>query len=132
MIANTKGYPMRPNECARIIASHPDTVRRSTSADDPPWKGRHIVAWENPRSNGERAVKLAIEAYAAWADDYNESFEDSGGIGLDGYFGEHALNLLRTIHESLTMGFKTRFDSGAISRLVHDLARTSGVDPDQI
>lgn len=121
---------MRPNECARIVASHPDTIRRTATADNPPWKGRHIVAWEDPRSAGERAVKLAIEAYAAFADDYNAQFEDSGGIGRDGFFGEHAAAMLGAIHASLTMGFKSRLDSGAISRLLHDLARASGVSED--
>lgn len=119
---------MRPHECARIVAAHGQTVLSSGGADSPPWKQRHLTAWNAPAQPGERAVKLAIQAYAAWADDYNDQFEDDGGLGRDGYFGEHAADMLRAIQASLSMGFKSRLDSGAIDRLLHDLARASGVE----
>jgi hypothetical protein len=117
-------------ECARIVATHGETVLSSGGADSPPWKQRHLTAWNAPSQRGELAVRRAIEAYAAWADDYAAEFAEAGGMGRDGYFGEHAAALLGAIHASLSMGFKSRLDSGAISRLLHDLARSSGVSED--
>lgn len=119
---------MRPNECARIIATHGRTVLASGGADGPPSKQRHLDAWNAPAHPAELAVRRAIEAYAAWADAYNAQFEDEGGIGRHGYFGEHAAAMLRAIQASLTMRFKSRLDAGAIDRLLNDLARASGVE----
>lgn len=123
--------------CTNLVRSHANTIA-DESRDKPPafikepWRKRHIDAWNNPSPYklGEVATKRAIEAYAAYADDYYDSFETE--MGLDGYFGEHARDMLSAINASLSMGFKSRFDSGAIHHLVRQLAEVSGVDPDTI
>ncbi|RPJ39929.1 MAG: hypothetical protein EHM35_01005 [Planctomycetaceae bacterium] len=122
--------PDKRGACARLVEGHIQAVLGGNVADITSWKGVHLRAWKRPRKAGERAVKLAIEAYAAYADDYYDSFESD--MGTDGYFGEHARDMLSAINASLTMGFNSDLDSGAVHRLLADLARASGVDPDEM
>jgi hypothetical protein len=125
---------MTPNECTRLLTRHAASIADSPKSDYPAWKSRHIQGWNHPRFPGELAVKQALQAYAAMADGFNaeDGNEDEGGIGRDGYFGEHALAMLQAVHAWLDMGQKSRLDSGAISSLIGELARASGVDPDQV
>jgi len=116
--------------CAKLVEGHQRAVLGGPIADIPSWKTRHLQAWKRPRKGGERAVKLAIEAFAAYADDYYDSFETE--IAGDGYFADDALNMLKAINASLTMGFKSDLDSGAVHRLLADLARMSGFNPDDM
>lgn len=116
--------------CGALVAGHADSIMDGKTSDYPSWKARHARAWRYPRKGGERAVKLALEAYAAYADDYYDSFRSE--LGGDVYFGEHALEMLRAINASLTMGFKSDLDSGAVHRLVRELAAMSGVDPEAL
>lgn len=116
--------------CAKLVADHYLSVVENKTADSPPWKTRHLTAWLHPTKGGELAVRRAIEAYAAYADDYYDSFETE--LGGDGYFGGHARNMLRAIRASLNMGFKSNLDSGAVDRLVCELAAMSGFEPDDI
>jgi hypothetical protein len=124
---------MIPGACSKIVSGHATAVAESPGSDNPRWKDRHIAGWCQPLTNGELAIKKAIEAYALFADGYTEDMGDiSDGMGTDGYFGEHALGMLQAINASLSMGYKSRFDSGAINRLLLDLARASGVNPDDV
>lgn len=112
--------------CTKLVLGHADAVAGMQFINHPDWRARHLEAWKHPTKFGERATKLAIQAYALFADDYYDSFETE--IGSDGYFGEHALGMLQAINASLSMGFKSRLDSGAINHLLHQLAFLSGVD----
>jgi hypothetical protein len=116
----------------KIVAAHSLTVFKSTTADAPPWKTRHIQSWDCPLTSGERAIKSSIEAYARLADAFNEEVTDDSGMGRDGYMGAHALAMLQAIRATLSMGFKTRFDGGAIDRLLRELATASGVNSDDV
>lgn len=116
--------------CTNLVRGHAAAVTASTTADNPRWKARHVQHWNRPTRFGERATKLAIESYAAYADDYYNSFESP--IGEDGYFGDHARNMLRAVSASLSMAFSSRLDSGAVHRLLCQLAEASGIDPDGI
>lgn len=122
---------MRAGTCTKIVLAHTWDVQENHGADNPVWKQRHTDAWMIPMSASEVGVKRAVEAYAALADAHSNSFPDSL-IGEDGYFGEHALGMLRAINAWLTMGSHTRFDSGAVSRLLGQLAKASGVNPDEV
>lgn len=125
---------MKPNECRRLLIFHAKDVTERHGADYPEWKARHIEAWNHPRKNGEIAVKQALQAYAAMADAFNEASgnEDEGGIGRDGFMGDHARDMLSAVNAWLSMGIPSRLDSGAINRLIHQLAEASGVNPDDI
>lgn len=124
---------MLPNACRDIIAAHVHDVETAHGADYPAWKRRHIAAWNYPQTDGEVAVKQALRAYAAMADGYTADVsDDDGGIGRDGYFGDHALGLLKAVNAWLSMGVKSRLDNGAILRLIHQLAVASGVNPDDV
>lgn len=126
---------MRPNECRRLLMFHTKTVLGSPGADYPDWKKRHVDAWNYPQKNSEIAVKQMLQGYASMADQFNDGHrgnEDEGGIGRDGYFGGHARNILRAVNAYLSMGGPTRFDNGAVHRLIRDLAEASGVNPDEI
>lgn len=114
--------------CTALVQGHAASVAGMHSSNG--WKERHLSAWKHPTQGGEIAVKRGIESFAAYADDYYNSFETE--LGNDGYFGEYARDMLRVINASLTMGFRSRLDSGAISRLLGDLARAAGIDPDEI
>lgn len=122
---------MRAGTCTKIVLAHTWDVQENHGADYPKWKQRHSDAWMIPVSASEVGVKRAIEGYAALADAYSNSFPDSL-IGQDGYFGEHALGMLQAINAWLNMGSHTRFDSGAVSRLLSQLAKASGVNPDEV
>lgn len=114
--------------CARLVREHAASVANGEIPDITGQLAQHVKAWNHPFKGGERAVKLAIEGFAAYADDYYDSFETE--VGGDGYFGGHARNLLRAINASLTMGFKSRLDSGSVHRLLLELARTAGIKGD--
>jgi hypothetical protein len=114
---------------------HTKTVLEPPGAGDyPAWKKRHVDAWNHPQKNSEIAVKQMLQGYASMADQFNEQSgnEDEGGIGRDGYFGDHARDILRAVNAYLSMGGPTRLDSGAVHRLIRDLAEASGVNPDEI
>ena len=116
--------------CITLVREHAATVGASTTWGTPVVRAQHAAAWNYPTKFGERATKSAIEAYAYYADDYYDSFETE--LGTDGYFGGHARDMLRAINASLSMAFKSRLDSGAIHRLLRQLADVSGVDPDKL
>lgn len=114
--------------CAALVAAHEASVKGNWTPDKPidTQTAEHLRAWKRPTKGGERAVKLAIEAYAAYADDYYDSFERE--LGTDGYFSGYARDMLLAINASLTMGFKSRLDSGCVHRLLIKLAEISGVE----
>lgn len=116
--------------CTALVAGHLAAATGDWTPDKPidTQKAEHLRAWKRPTKGGERAVKLAIEAYAAYADDYYDSFERE--LGSDVYFSEHARDMLRAINASLTMGFKSRLDSGRVHRLLIQLAEVSGIEGD--
>ena len=123
---------MKPIACRTVLTAHVRDVLETRHADNPPWKQRHIVAWERPSAPNEIAIKQLLQGYAALADGYNETFEDDGGIGRNGYFAEHALGILQAANAYLNMGGKSRLDSGAVHRLIAQLADASGVNRDEI
>ena len=114
--------------CITLVRDHAASVANMPFITEQYWRARHLEAWKHPTKFGERATKAAIEAYAYYADDYYDSFQSE--LGTDGYFGEHALDMLRAINASLSMGFKSRLNSGAIHGLLRQLAAMSGIEGD--
>ncbi len=124
---------MNQHKCRDIILDHVGDVVAAIerTSDSTGQLKRHLEAWRVPTTCAELGTKLALEAYANLADAYAVDFPDSL-LGQDGYYGEHALDMLRAISAWLTMGPKSRLDGGSISHLLCQLAMASGVDENQV
>lgn len=115
----TRKYPT----CAAALCHHlQDSQYRPGLGEE--WHQRHSRAWINPRPGGERAIKLLIAGYAEMADQ-SQTFEHK--LGQDGYFHEHAADLIHAMRAYLNFDVG-RFDCGSLDRLICGLAEISGVE----
>jgi len=117
--------------CAKILSNHPADVREMHNGYDGPvkWKERHIGAWTMPVQPYDKSIRSLLVSYATMAD---LTAEYDAELGQDGYFGGHAADMLRAARAWLSMAGKTQLDMGAIDRLILQLAKASGVDPDSL
>lgn len=124
--------PVDPKACQRLLTAHAADVRDNHYADNPPWMARHIEAWQLPVFPSDIGIKKALQAFACFAEAYSSQFTESR-LSDDGYFSEHARDMLKAVHAWLNIGDGVRkLDSGAISRLITQLAVASGLDPDDV
>lgn len=88
------------------------------------WRSRHEDAWIAPRPGPERAIKSLISGFADLAD-----ASEAGGqlLGEDGYFGEHAKDMIQAMLAALNLDMG-RLDCGSLDTLIRQLAKASGVE----
>ena len=79
-----------------------------------------------PQSN-EAGIWALINAFATLADGYAAQTEGERLLGQDGYFREHARDLVAAMRAYLNFDVG-RFDCGTLDRLILDLAAAAGVE----
>ncbi len=95
------------------------------------WHVRHTAAVTNPRGS-ERPILTLIRAFAEMADAYLLPDYEPGDrlLGQDGYFHEHAADLVTAMRAYLNFDVG-RLDCGTLDRLITQLAEMAGVEVDQ-
>jgi hypothetical protein len=95
------------------------------------WQEKHRTAWNNPRLP-ERAIRDMILAFATMCDAYRFPDYEPGDreLGQDGYFHEHATDMVKAIRAYLNFDCG-RFDCGTLDRLICRLAEDAGVEIDE-
>ncbi len=74
-------------------------------------------------------MRALIEAFALFADSYATETEGERQLGEDGYYHEHAADMVKALLALLNFDCG-RFDCGTLDRLIRDLAQASGVELD--
>jgi len=110
------------HKCRDIIAASYTDACDSTQD----YMRRHAKAWGAPNPN-ERGIQALISAFATLADSYAAQTEGERLLGQDGYFAEHAEDLIRAIRAYLNFDVG-RFDCGTLDQLICDLAEAAGVE----
>lgn len=110
-------------DCMTLVRSHLVNAKPS-GKQLTNWYENHCAAWNNPRGV-EKGVRLLIEGYAQLADALFQTNETK--VGNDGYFHEHAKDLILALVAALNMD-TGRFDCGSLDGLVRRLAQVSGVE----
>lgn len=103
-----------------ILERYPDNLQLG-------YKARHRAAWFRPRNARERSIAGLITAFAELADSYMIETEGERCIGDDGYFYEHAEDMIKAMHALLNFDCG-RFDCGTLSALIHQMAEMAGID----
>jgi hypothetical protein len=117
--------------CTDLALRHTiELSKRSLKADSTGWVLRHCQAWTSPRTAREKALRALIQAFAEYADSYAEETGGERQLGEDGYFHEHARDMVRALLALLNFE-SGRFDCGTLDKLIRDLAVVSGVELDQ-
>ncbi len=114
--------------CLALVQLHTSALsKRSLKTDSTGWVLRHCQAWTSPRTPREKAVRALIEAFALFADSYATETEGERQLGQDGYYHEHAVDMVKALLALLNFDCG-RFDCGTLDRLIRDLAQASGVE----
>lgn len=114
------------NTCKEIIQAHcpVDDPEDWLAAD---WKARHYRAWNRPMLGVESGIKALLQGFAALADGYAAQTGGERLLGQDGYFWEHARDMVLAMQAYLNFDIG-RFDGATLARLIHDLAKAAGVE----
>lgn len=115
--------------CYDLFHDHLEGVDPGPEEDGlprPHWFLQHRNAWHMPKRGPERAIHSLIEGYALLADAHQT---EDRTLGQDGYFHEHAKDLIDAMRAALNFDMG-RLDCGALDKLICALAKASGVELD--
>ncbi len=117
----------RPS-CVALVRNHTHLFPAGNSSR---WQERHFEACIHPRPR-ERPILTLIRAFAEMADAYLLPDYEQGDrrLGEDGYFHEHAADLIRAMRAYLNFDVGS-LDCGTLDRLITQLAEMAGVEVDQ-
>jgi hypothetical protein len=120
-----------PQACINLVDGHCVAMFANSYPNASHWKYRHYEAWFYGGSNKrEHAIRHLIESFALLADSYAAETEGERTLGQDGYFHEHARDMIDAMLALLNFDIG-RFDGGTLDRLIRKLAETAGVELEQ-
>lgn len=129
---------MERDHFRKICADHITSLVNRRHAPGNEWMQPHIDAWygeprpaHNRDTRGERAIRDGIVAFAMMCDAHLLPTPEPGDamLGDDGYFHEHATNIVYALRAYLNFDCG-RFNCGTLDSLICKLAREAHVNLD--
>lgn len=88
---------------------------------------QHREAWFGPTYR-EKGIRNMIVGYAQMCDAYCDGDTSETQLGSDGYFHEHARDMILAMLAALNLDVTGRLDCGTLDRLIRRLAAASEVE----